>query len=127
MRGDLRSDSYVLPASCSACVYECVNRSGVFTVGVNEQMRPEDSIGHQNFAAAVKKKCRTNWQNISSLCARTRLRLEMEHISFQGKRQQYSGDERFALGRNVRLHYTTVSFFEYLVIFDFFCTMVKEK
>ena len=28
MRGDLRSDSYVLLASCSACVYKCVNRSG---------------------------------------------------------------------------------------------------
>ena len=40
MRRDLRSDSYVLLAGCSACVYECVNRSGV---GVNAQMRPEDS------------------------------------------------------------------------------------
>ena len=41
MRGDLRSDSYVLLGSCSGCVYECVNGSGV---GVNAQMpRPEDS------------------------------------------------------------------------------------
>ena len=40
MRGDLRSDSYVLLASCSEYVQECVNRSGV---GVNAQMRPEDS------------------------------------------------------------------------------------
>ena len=40
MKGDPRSGSYVLLASCSACVYECVNRSGV---GVNAQMRPEDS------------------------------------------------------------------------------------
>ena len=40
MRGDLRSDSYVLLASCSEYVHECVNRSGV---GVNAQMRPEDS------------------------------------------------------------------------------------
>ena len=40
MRGDLRSDSHVLLASCSACVYQCVNRSGI---GVNVQMRPEDS------------------------------------------------------------------------------------
>ena len=38
MRGDQRSDSYVLPASCSEYVHECVNRSGV---GVNAQMRPE--------------------------------------------------------------------------------------
>ena len=40
MRGNLRSDSYVLLASCSECVHECVNRSGV---GVNVQMHPEDS------------------------------------------------------------------------------------
>ena len=40
MRGDLRSDSYVLLASDSEYVQECVNRSGV---GVNAQMRPEDS------------------------------------------------------------------------------------
>ena len=40
MRGDLRSDSYVLLASCSEYVHECVNRSGV---GVNTQMRPEAS------------------------------------------------------------------------------------
>ena len=40
MRGDLRPDSYVLLlASCSACVYECMNRCGV---GVNAQMRPEE-------------------------------------------------------------------------------------
>ena len=42
-------------------------------------------IGHQNFAAAVKS-CRTDGQSISSFghgrCARTRLRLEMEQISF---------------------------------------------
>ena len=40
MRGDLRSDSYVLLASSSEYVHECVNRRGV---GVNAQMRPEDS------------------------------------------------------------------------------------
>ena len=40
MRGDLRSDSYVLLASYSEYVHECVNRSGV---GVNAQMHPEDS------------------------------------------------------------------------------------
>ena len=40
MKGDLRSDSYVLLAGCSEYVHECVNRSGV---GVNAQMRPVDS------------------------------------------------------------------------------------
>ena len=41
MRGDLRSDSYVLLASCSEFLHECVNRSGV---DVNAKMRPEDEV-----------------------------------------------------------------------------------
>ena len=55
MRSDLRSDSYVLLASCSACVYECVNRCGVGS------QSSEEDLGIKVETSGQKQTCWCLW------------------------------------------------------------------
>ena len=54
MRGDLRFDSYVLLASYSACVYECVNRSGYLR---SPLISFEEDLGKKVETSGQKQTC----------------------------------------------------------------------